>query len=182
MNRRTATVIFIICTILMAAFPVTYANAAETVAVPADQVAAEGYEPVLYVEYNGTYVSLDKEGNVCAESVSKPNDLSVLTGIEFTKLTYGQKAVTETPAALEYAIEAEQLFTRYSINVTSMNVENSQLTVKVNNLVIKMGKNYNTERKINDLADFIDQIIDQSGTLSMQNENADKYGYSFRAG
>ncbi len=182
MNKKTAIAIFIICMIITAAFSETYANAAETAAVSADQTSAEVYEPVLYVEYNGMYVSLDKEGNVCADSTTRPTDVPVLTGIEFTELVYGKKAVTETPAALEYAIEAEQLFTRYSINVTSMNVENSQLTVKVKNLTIKMGKNYNTERKINDLADFIEQIIDQSGTLSMQNENADKYGYSFRAG
>ncbi len=181
MNRKAATAIFIICLIITAAFAID-ANAAETASAPTDQTISEACEAILYVEYNGSYLSLDKSGNVCADSTAKPADLPVLTGIEFTTLTYGNKAVTQTPAALEYALEAVQLFSRYSINVTSLHVENSMLTVKVRNLTIKMGKDYNTERKINDLSDFIDQIIDQSGTLYMQNENADKYGYSFRAG
>lgn len=180
MNRKAVTAIFIICIIIITA--VAPANAADAVSASASQTVTASDESILYVDYNGHYMSLDKDGNVCADTVIRPTDQPELIGVEFTELTYGSKAVTETPAALEYAIEAEQFFNRYNIDVTSMVIENSMLTVRVNNLTIKMGKDYNTERKINDLADFIDQIINQTGTLYMQNENADKYGYSFRVG
>ena len=54
-------------------------------------------------------------------------------------------------------------------------------TLYIGKLKVELGKEDKTDEKLTDLADLYDNISGDSGTLYMQNGNANNYGYTFRA-
>lgn len=144
-------------------------------------VSVSAGDGVAYVYYADTYLSLDKNGIVCSNSSGRPNGIPEIAGIDFTKLTYGKPAQAQEKTALDYVLRVASDLSKQEIRTDKIVYENRMITVYTGLLEIQLGKNEKTDDKISDLADFISQLNGQSGTLFMQNGNANNYGYTFRA-
>ena len=144
-------------------------------------VSVSAGDGVAYVYYADMYLSLDKNGIVCSNSSGRPNGIPEIAGIDFTKLTYGKPAQAQEKTALDYVLRVASDLSKQEIRTDKIVYENRMITVYTGLLEIQLGKNEKTDDKISDLADFISQLNGQSGTLFMQNGNANNYGYTFRA-
>ena len=180
MKKRYIVVLILICFIAAAAFMFIRGrvqgneNAAETETVQMGSA-------VVCVFYANTFLSIDKEGYVCNNSSRKPDLLPAVEGVEFTKLAYGRKAQTADDGALDYVIKVALCLEKHGIEADSIYYSNRMISINIGKLEIQLGRNDKTEEKINDLNNFLDKVIGSSGTLYMQNANANNYGYTFRA-
>ena len=145
-----------------------------------EKTAFSSAEGVAYVFYANTWLSLNKEGIVCANSSSRPDGIPEITGIEFDNLAYGKKADPVSRAGLEYLIRIACSLSKHGIKAERIHYENRMATIYIGYLRIELGKEDRTDEKLTDLADLIDQIAGDHGTLYMQNGNANNYGYTFR--
>lgn len=142
---------------------------------------SENEPALIYVRYAGTYLSLDGNGKVCENNSAPPSGIPEATGIAFNRLTYGKKAEPKDPGALEYVIKVALDLQKNEIKADTISYENRMITVSIDRLQVKLGKDDKTDEKINDLSDFIDRILGADGVVDMQNGNANNYGYTFRA-
>ena len=136
---------------------------------------------VVCVFYAGTWLSLDKDGVVCANNSLRPEDIPEITGIEFEDLAYGRKADPVEQKGLEYLIRIACSLEKHDLSVDRISYENRKATLYIGKLRVELGKEDNTDEKLTDLSDLIDNIAEDSGTLYMQNGDASNYGYTFRA-
>ena len=136
---------------------------------------------VVCVFYANTFLSINDDEIVCDNSSQRPSGLPVVEGVEFTKLVYGKKAQTVESGALEYVLKVASCLEKHGIEADNISYANRMVNIHIGKLEIQLGKNDKTEDKINDLNNFLDKIIGSSGTLYMQNANANNYGYTFRA-
>ena len=141
--------------------------------------ATELLEPICYVEYAGTYLCLDSEKNVCANMSERPTDLPKISGINFSRLTYGYRARSEDDTELDYIITVVLDLQNGNIPIEEIHMEAGCITLYSENIRILLGANEKTDTKISDLADFFDQVIVLDGTLDMTDANAQNYGYVF---
>lgn len=135
---------------------------------------------VVYTYYAGTYLSLDEDWTVCANTSQKPAEIPEITGVGFERMVYGKTAEPENDFELDYAIRVALNLKKHDIHASRIDYHDRMITVNVDNLKIELGKDDKTEDKINDLNDFIDMVSGLHGTLYMQNGDANDYGYTFR--
>lgn len=138
-------------------------------------------EKTVFVHYAGTYLILDNNKVVCTNSSEKPSDIPEITGVEFERLIYGKEAEPSDESALDYVIRVALDLEKHDISADTIAYRDRMVNVMIGDLQIQLGKDDKTDDKINDLADFIDKVMGSSGTLFMQNGNANNYGYTFRA-
>ena len=136
---------------------------------------------VVCVYYADTFLSIDNDGIVCGNSSQKPEGQILTDGIDFLKLTYGKKAQTVEAGALDYVLKVASCLQKHDIQADRLSYADRMVNIYIGGLEIQLGKNDKTEDKINDLSNFLDKIPGGSGTLYMQNANANNYGYTFRA-
>ena len=182
MKRRIA-VIFILIIILAGAVVLicTLRGNGNKNMSATEGAAVSAGDGVAYVYYADTYLSLDKNSIVCSNSSGRPNGIPEISGIDFTKLTYGKPAQAQEKTALDYVLRVASDLSKQEIRADKIVYDNRMVTVYTGLLEIQLGKNEKTDDKISDLADFIGKLDGQSGTLFMQNGNANNYGYTFRA-
>ena len=181
--KRRILLIFILVFILAAAIVLVCGarNSKRVMASATQETEAAALNPVVCVYYADTYLSLDKNGVVCSNSSGRPAGVPLSTGISFLRLTYGKTAEAQEPSALQYVLRVAADLDKQQIPADKISYENRMVTVYTGMLEIQLGKNEKTDDKITDLADFIGKLDGQSGTLFMQNGNANNYGYTFRA-
>ena len=149
--------------------------------VSASEIPTAEKNGVVCVFYANTWLSLDKAGVVCANSSSRPEGIPEIIGIEFDDLAYGRKADPVERAGLEYLIRIACSLEKHDLSVERISYQNRMATLYIGKLKVELGKEDKTDEKLTDLADLYDNISGDSGTLYMQNGNANNYGYTFRA-
>ena len=181
MKRRVVIIILFICALAAAAFVYGTVRKDQVSASDAAQETPAAEDGVVYVFYAGTYLSLDKDGVVCANNSSPPGSLPEIRGITFDNLTYGKKADAAERSGLEYLIRIACSLEKHGISADRIEYDNRMATIYIGKLRIELGKEDKTDEKLTDLSDLIDHIRGESGTLYMQNGNANNYGYTFRS-
>ncbi|MBQ9030793.1 MAG: hypothetical protein IJ106_04985 [Parasporobacterium sp.] len=182
MKRRILTVLLLIIALAAAVVLIcSFGGRSRSRAFAAEEKARKAEEALVYVYYADTYLSLDQNGIVCANNSSRPTALPEITGIDFSSVSFGEKAQATESNALEYVIRIALDLKKQDIRADKIAYENRMASIYIDRLEIQLGKNEKTDDKINDLADFIDKLDGQAGTLFMQNGNANNYGYTFRA-
>ena len=182
MKRRI--LIFLVFIIVLAAAAVLVFNSRnlrKTMASVSEETTACADDSIVYVYYADTYLCLDKNGIVCANNSQKPEDIPEAVGVQFLRMAFGKKAEAEEKTALDYVLKVAADLSKQEIRADRIEYQNRQITVYMDELEIRLGKNEKTDDKISDLADFIDKLEGKSGVLYMQNGNANNYGYTFRA-
>jgi len=135
---------------------------------------------VAYVNYADENMIINSDGRVLESSDVQPEDIPLLTGIEFTKIVSGEHLEYEVPEAFEYAIKLIMALRTNEIAVREINISaDLEASAYVNRITILFGKDDKTEIKAADLADFFDQVKDLKGTLHMEVVN-EKLGYTFK--
>ena len=144
------------------------------------QETAEEKHPVVYVNYAGTCLSMDEKGVVISNSSAEPEGIPYITGMEFTEIVFGKKAVAENMAGLEYVLRVAADLEKNGIKADKIVFSSGTVTLVRGELQLKLGRNEKTDSKIKDLADLLPQVDGKRGVLYMQNGDADNYGYTFR--
>lgn len=184
MNKKLL-VLLILIAILGTGIVIMYRNkispARDVSAAVTESVQEQKNPGVVCVSYAGTYLTLDKDGVICANTSAKPAHIPEMTGVRFERMIYGKAAQPEDASELNYVIRVAGDLQKHGIEAGSINYENRMITVNVDNLKIKLGKDDNTDEKINDLKNLYEMVRGLRGTLYMQNGNENNYGYSFRA-
>jgi len=178
--KKILLLFILICMASLAVFIVTRTRANGTGVVQSSQNSETG-DSLLCVFYANTYLSMDMNGIVCANNSYKPEHIPIAEGVDFTRLTFGKRAQPVENRALEYVIKVAACLEKHGIEADKIIYHNRMITVCAGRLKIELGKNDKTDDKINDLDNFIDKLSGMSGTLYMQNANANNYGYTFRA-
>ena len=142
--------------------------------------SADASVSLVCVFYANTYLSLDKDGCVCENTASKPQDIPVADGLDFTSLTFGKQAQCSQNGALDYVLKVAMCLSKQQIGVDKISYKDRMITIYKGQLEIQLGKNEKTDEKISDLNNFLDKIESERGVLYMQNANANNYGYTFR--
>ena len=182
MKRRILIILVLILVLAaMAILVFSSRNIRKTIASASEEKTVSADEPIVYVYYADTYLSMDKNGIVCANNSDKPHNIPEAVGVSFLRMSYGKAAEPEEKTVLEYVLKVAADLNKQEIQADRIEYQNRQITVYVEELEIRLGKNDKTDDKISDLADFIDQLEGKSGVLYMQNGNANNYGYTFRA-
>ena len=181
MKKRAVIIVLFICALAVAALIYGTAGRKPASASAAGNEGTQASDGVVYVFYANTYLSLDKDGIVCANNSSRPDGLPEVSGITFDNLSYGKKADAAERTGLEYLIRVACSLEKHGILADRIEYENRMATIYIGKLRIELGKDDKTEEKLTDLSDLIENIRGESGTLYMQNGNANNYGYTFRS-
>ena len=181
MKKRAVIIVLCIIVLAVAAFIYGTAGKGPAPASASEEMKNQASEGVVYVFYANTYLSLDKDGVVCANNSSRPGAIPEIGGITFDSLSYGKKADAAEQTGLEYLIRVACGLQKHGISAERIEYNNRMATIYIGNLKIELGKDDKTEEKLTDLSDLIENIRGDSGTLYMQNGNANNYGYTFRA-
>lgn len=181
-KRAIAAAIVIVCVIAAAVFVLLGVKNLKKDSASAQEATVQAPPAeVAYVFYANTYLSLDKDGVVCANNSSRPTGIPEITGIEFNSLSYGNKAEPIERTGLEYLLRIACSLDKHDLTPDRIEYRNRMATIYFGQLRVELGKEDKTDEKLTDLADLIDQIMGDPGTLYMQNGNANNYGYTFRA-
>ena len=156
-----------ICVLAVAAFLYGTVGRAPTSASAQEEMKSQASDGVVYVFYANTYLSLDKDGIVCANNSSRPAAIPEIAGITFDSLSYGKKADAAERNGLEYLIRVACSLQKHGINADRIEYDNRMATIYIGKLRIELGKDDKTEEKLTDLSDLIENIRGDSGTLYM---------------
>ena len=181
MKKRAVIIGLFIFALAAAAFIYTIAGRKPASASAQETTDTQTSEGVVYIFYANTYLSLDKDAMVCANSSSRPAAIPEIGGITFDSLSFGKKADAVERTGLEYLIRVACSLQKHGISAERIEYNNRMATIYIGKLKIELGKDDKTEEKLTDLADLIENIRGSSGTLYMQNGNANNYGYTFRS-
>ena len=181
MKKKIIFIVILICVLAAAAFLfIRHTMPGNKNADTEAEMSRTAQDSIVCVYYANTFLSMDRDGYVCANTSSRPEGIPSAEGLDFTSITFGKQAQCSQNGALEYVLKVALDLSKQGISIDKILYSDRMITLYKGGLEIQLGKNEKTDEKISDLNNFIDQLEYQSGTLYMQNANANNYGYTFR--
>ena len=138
-------------------------------------------DPELYVEYMNSYMLIDNKGNVIGSVSEPPEGIPKVNGLDFSTIIVGEPLVPQNEEAYAYAKKIVAAIKKNQLPIREVYVSSElEASLYVNDACSFLGVDNKTEEKLNDLHDFIDQFMDLSGTLDMQELSVNNLGYTFK--
>jgi len=124
-----------------------------------------------YVPFSGTYLSIDKMGQVLDQRESKDlSDLPVVEGLKFDKFTLGEPLDVENEDSIMVIIEMTTLMEKYNLldKAVKIDVENlGRIRLYINSLDVIIGEMSDLDKKMQWLCEIMDQY--KMGVLDLSN-------------
>ena len=128
-------------------------------------------EPIGYVPFSGTYLSIDKMGQVLDQREAKElNDLPIVEGLKFDKFVLGEPLDVENEDSIMAIIEMTTLMEKYNLldKAVKVDVENlGRIHLYINSLDVIIGEISDLDKKIQWLCEIMDQY--KMGVLDLSN-------------
>lgn len=129
--------------------------------------------PIGYVPYSGTYLSIDKTGQVIDQTQSqKVHNLPVIEGLKFDKFVLGEPIEVENEDVLIGLIEITALLEKYHLLDKKIKIDvgnPKQIRLYINSLDVIIGEINNLDKKIQWLCEIVEEY--DMGILDLSNIN-----------
>ncbi|MCR5785517.1 MAG: cell division protein FtsQ/DivIB [Eubacterium sp.] len=116
---------------------------------------------------DGLYYYFDSDGMVVEASDTLIEGTTQVIGLESENLVEGVTLQTEDEDVLTYLLDLTKLLEKYELCAETITVKNSSITILINQIEIKLGKNSHTEAKILRISEIIKSLEDESGTIDL---------------
>lgn len=130
-------------------------------------------KPIGYVPFSGTYLSIDKTGQVIDQTQSKEvHKLPVIEGLKFDRFVLGQPLEVENEDKMIAIIEIASLIEKYDLLDQKVRIDVSNVNkihLYINSLDVIIGEISNIDKKIQWLCEIIEQH--HMGVLDLSNIN-----------
>lgn len=128
-------------------------------------------KPIGYVPFSGTYLTIDKTGQVIDQTKSQTlHSLPVVEGLEFDKFVLGEQLDVGNEDILLAIIEMSTLMEKYKLLDSGIRIDvsnPSKIHLYINSLDVIIGEINNLDKKIQWLCEIIEQY--QMGILDLSN-------------
>lgn len=130
-------------------------------------------KPIGYVPFSGTYLSIDKTGQVIDQSHSQEvHNLPIIEGLKFDKFVLGEQLEVENEDIIMAVIEITTLIEKYDLLGRGIKIDvgnPNKIHLYINSLDVIIGEINNLDKKIQWLCEIIEQY--QMGVLDLSNIN-----------
>ncbi len=130
-------------------------------------------KPIGYVPFSGTYLSIDKTGQVINQTQSQEvPKLPVVEGLKFEKFVLGEQLEVENEENILAIIEITSLLEKYNLLDRGIKIDVSNpknIHLYINSLDVIIGEINNLDKKIQWLCEIIEQ--QHMGVLDLSNIN-----------
>lgn len=128
-------------------------------------------KPIGYVPFSGTYLSIDKTGQVIDQSEAPlQQKLPIVEGLEFDKFILGEQLEVDNEEAIMAIIEMTILMEKYNLldKAVKIDVEDlGRIHLYIDSLNVIIGEISDLDKKIQWLCEIIDQY--KIGVLDLSN-------------
>ena len=128
-------------------------------------------KPIGYVPFSGTYLSIDKTGQVIDQTKSQAlHNLPVIEGLEFDKFVLGEHLEVEGEDIIVAIVEIATLMEKYKLLDSGIRIDvgnPNKIHLYINSLDVIIGEINNLDKKIQWLCEIIEQY--QMGILDLSN-------------
>ncbi len=135
------------------------------------QVAITQRKPIGYVPFSGTYLSIDKTGQVIDQTQSQEvHNLPIIEGLKFDKFVLGEKLEVENEDIIIGIIEMSTLIEKYKLLDREIKIDVGNpdtIHLYINSLDVIIGEINNLDKKIQWLCEILEQY--QMGVLDLSN-------------
>lgn len=135
------------------------------------QLAITQRKPIGYVPFSGTYLSIDKTGQVIDQTQSQEvHNLPIIEGLKFDKFVLGEKLEVENEDIVIGIIEMTTLMEKYKLLDRGVRIDVGNpdtIHLYINSLDVIIGEINNLDKKIQWLCEILEQY--QMGVLDLSN-------------
>ncbi len=148
--------------------------------------------PIGYVEYEGKNCYFDKNGVVLqtmlkeeVEQETSDNyreyaDVPLITGLVSDKAEEGAKLKVKDSRIFDSILELMRMFDKYGVRPDSVELsEHDEFTLHYGNVRIALGKDEKLEDKMTRAAAILPKILNESGTLHLEDYTNDTHNIIF---
>ena len=137
--------------------------------------------PVMFFEHEGSFVSVNKAGQVTVISFEATENLPKLSGLGFAVFETGDFLVCERESDFSYTLKAARDIQDYVLPISEIIIdENGEITLIYEKVKVLLGADDATDDKLRDLGYFIDKLKGMKGTLDMKKTGSSSMGYTFK--
>ena len=130
-------------------------------------------KPIGYVPFSGTYLVIDKVGQVIDQTQSKEaQNLPVIEGLKFDKFTLGEAIELENEDVIIAVVELTSLLEKYNLHDKEIKIDidsSARMRLYINSLDVIIGEINNLDKKIQWLCEIIEEY--DVGVLDLSNIN-----------
>lgn len=143
------------------------------------KIVVEESQTIGYVYFQGTYLCIDRKGQVAASTNQPDQDLPVIEGIEVGSFSIGDSLNTKDAEKYDAVVTIGANLKKYELStvVHTINVRSlDNILLKTDNLTVSCGPMTDMERKIGILAALLKQAPSlPKGTLHIEDINSSIY-------
>lgn len=124
-----------------------------------------------YIPYMGSYLYIDEFGRVLEINSAVTEPLPVVTGLEFSSFTLGERIDCDNSEVFDIVVTIAQVMTKYEMLDTVVRIDLSntdKIMAYVRKIEINLGDGTNCDEKIRTMSEAIKQIPENDrGTLDL---------------
>ena len=143
------------------------------------KIVVEESQTIGYVYFQGTYLCIDRRGQVASSTNQSDQDLPVIEGSEVGSFSIGDSLNTQDAEKYDAVVTIGANLKKYDLNTTvhTVNVRSlDNILLKTDNLTVSCGSMTDMERKIGILAALLKQEPSlPKGTLHIEDINSSIY-------
>lgn len=135
------------------------------------RVVVEESQTIGYVYFQGTYLCIDRKGQVASTTDEPDDDLPVISGLEVGSFSIGDSLNTKDAEKYNAVVTIGTDLRKYNLSTTvrEINVRSlDDLIMKTDTLTIYCGSMQDIEQKINVIASLLEQQSLPSGYLHIE--------------
>ncbi len=120
------------------------------------------------------YFLFDKNGRVVGSAVNKPDDIPLITGLEFTEIMMFKDLHVQKSGMFSTILEILKLLEKYDIKANELNFDSwNEVTVYTENLTVLLGYRDKYDMPISALAGIYSEAVKIGGTVDLKNYSED---------
>lgn len=126
------------------------------------------------IKIMGNYFSFDKEGMVLKTSVERPEEVPLVTGLEFDEIIMFQKINVPRKKVFDTVLEIIRYLEKFEMKVNEISFgDNLEVTLYTDNLKVLLGTRDKYDITISKFAGVFKEASETGGILDMRNYNED---------
>lgn len=140
-------------------------------------VSFQVYEtgPIGCVKVMGNFFAFDKDGIVLGSSSVQPENIPIVTGLEFDEIIVFNKLKVPKKNVFDVVLEIIQMLRKYDISVSKIEFGDTQeVTLYSENLEILLGARDKYDSQITALSGVIEEASKIGGVIDLRNYNDEK--------
>ena len=131
------------------------------------RVVVKEKSPAGYVQNQESYIYFDNEGTVLGITDAPRDGVSLVEGLDVSKVEQGEKLPVEDSSIFEYIVQIQEILTRYKVSPDRIVTDGENITLYFGKICAKLGSG-DPKEKAEQLPSILEKLEGQNGTLYLE--------------